>query len=111
MTKQLDVIYRSGALFPLIPLKGISEGERMSIIIHTAPVVEEAEDSGALDRAVAKMISRTPQEIEATRARLFSEMEPPRALPPGKTLEDIISGKWPGEESDEEVLQALEKLS
>ena len=32
-------------------------------------------------------------------------------MPPGKTLEDVISGKWPGDEPDEVVFAALEKLS
>ncbi len=68
-------------------------------------------DPDALERAVAQMINRTPEEIEQTRARLFQQMEPPRPLPPGQTLFDVICGKWPGDETDEEVLRALEKLS
>ena len=114
MTRQLEAIYKRGAFIPLTPLQGVFEGDKVQIsllnIVRAAPE-DEAEDPGALDRAVAKMMNRTPEEIEATRARLFSEMEPPRPLPPGKTLEDMISGKWPGDETDEEVLRALEKLS
>jgi predicted DNA-binding antitoxin AbrB/MazE fold protein len=91
MTKQLDVIYKGGAFFPLTPPQGISEGDKVQIsllnIIRATPE-EEAEDPGALERAVTRMMNRTPGEIEATRARLFSEMEPPRPLPPGMTLED-----------------------
>ena len=113
MIKQLDLVYKGGAFFPLSPLQGVFEGDKVQIsllnIVRAIP--EEAEDPGALDRAVAKMMNRTPEEVEATRARLFAEMEPPRPLPPGKTLEDMISGKWPGDETDEEVLRALERLS
>jgi hypothetical protein len=65
----------------------------------------------ALERVIAQMTNRTPEEVEETRARLFQEMEPPRPLPPGKTLADILYGQWPGDETDEEVLAALEKLS
>jgi hypothetical protein len=68
-------------------------------------------DPDALERAIAQMTNRTPEEVEETRARLFQEMEPPRPLPPGKTLADILSGQWPGDETDEEVLAALAKLS
>lgn len=68
-------------------------------------------DADALERAIAQMMNRTPEEIEETRARLFREMEPPHPLPPGKTLFDVIRGQWPGDESDEEVLTALAKLS
>jgi predicted DNA-binding antitoxin AbrB/MazE fold protein len=112
MTKQLDVIYKGGAFFPLSPLQGISEGDKVQIsLLNVIRAVPEEEDSGALERAVARMTSRTAEEIEATRARLFAEMELPTPLPPGKTLEDVISGKWPGDETDEEVRLALEKLS
>src|SRR5207249_699110 len=47
----------------------------------------------ALEEAVAALVNRTPEEIEQTRARLFQEMEPPRPLPEGKTLLDVISGQ------------------
>jgi putative addiction module CopG family antidote len=79
--------------------------------IPNAATEEEAEDPEALDRAMAKMMNRTPEEIEAARAQLFQASRPPRELPEGKTLEDMISGKWPGDETGEEVLRALEKLS
>src|SRR5262245_6109568 len=68
-------------------------------------------DLGALERAIAQMMNRTPEEVEETRARLFQEMEPTRPLPPGKTLFDVVWGQWPGDETDEEVLAALAKLS
>ena len=80
---------------------------------YTTSPTDEDGDFGldALERAIAQMMSRTPEEVEETRARLFQEMEPPRPLPPGKTLADILSGQWPGDETDEEVLAALAKLS
>jgi hypothetical protein len=68
-------------------------------------------DVDALELAIAQMMTRTPEEVEETRARLFQEMAPPRPLPPGKTLFDVVRGQWPGNESDEEVLTALAKLS
>ena len=71
----------------------------------------EAEDPEALNRAVARMMNRTPEEIEAARARLFQQSRPPREIPEGKTLEDMISGKWPGDETDEQIREALERLS
>jgi len=68
-------------------------------------------DPDALERAIARMMNRTPEEIEETRARLFQEMDPPRPLPPGKSLFDVVCGQWPGDETDEEVLTALARLS
>ena len=32
-------------------------------------------------------------------------------LPEGKTLEDVVVGMWPGDETDEEIFAALERLS
>lgn len=71
------------------------------------------DDDGAAPDALAraKLLSRTPEEIEQTRQRFFQEMETPRPLPEGKTLFDVICGKWPGDETDEEVFEALRKLS
>jgi hypothetical protein len=69
------------------------------------------EDPYALEHAIAKLLSRTPEEIEQTRARIFQEMEPPRPIPEGLTLYDVVCGQWPGDESDEEVFEALKILS
>lgn len=114
MSQQLEVIYKGGAFFPLTPLQGIFEGDKLKIsllkIVRPAEN-EEEEDPAALDRAVARMMNRTPEEIEATRARLFQQSRPPREIPEGKTLEDMICGKWPGDETDEQIFEALEKLS
>ena len=55
--------------------------------------------------------SRTPADIEETRRRLFSHSPQPRPIPDGKTLSDMVEGKWPGDETDEEVHAALERLS
>lgn len=71
----------------------------------------DTDDPAALVRAVAAMTNRTPEEIEAARARLFAKSRPPRPLPEGKTLQDVLSGQWPGDETDEEVYEALRKLS
>ena len=38
-------------------------------------------------------------------------LKPARPLPPGKTLDDVVRGSWPGDESDEEINRALEELS
>jgi hypothetical protein len=68
-------------------------------------------DPDVLQKAIAKLLNRTPAEVEAARARLFKASRPPRPLPEGKTLEDILVGQWPGDETDEQVYEALRKLS
>ena len=74
---------------------------------------EGGEDTGGntLEHAVAAMQNRTPEQIAATRARILALTPPPRPLPPGKTLEDVIVGKWPGDETDEQIQAALDELS
>ena len=67
-------------------------------------------DEGALDRAITQWTRRTPEQLEAARARALA-VQPAQALPPGKTLEDVFFGQWPGHESDEEIARALKHLS
>lgn len=112
MTQQLDVIYKGGAFFPLTPLEGIAEGDQVKIrLLKLIRATPEPEDPTALARAVTRLTNRAPTEVAATRARLFAAMEPPAPLPPGQTLEEVVSGQWPGEETDEEIRRALEQLS
>jgi hypothetical protein len=70
-----------------------------------------AQEETELDRAIARMKRRTPEEARAARQRLEEAIEPGRPLPPGTTLFDAVAGKWPGDESDEEVARALRELS
>lgn len=61
--------------------------------------------------AFAHALPRSPEEVAAARARVLQASPTPRTIPEGKTLEDMIMGQWPGEETDEQILNALEKLS
>jgi hypothetical protein len=63
-----------------------------------------------LDRAVAKLLGRTPEEKQHDREALDAAATPPRALAPGESALDAVFGKWPGKESDEQVRQALDDL-
>jgi hypothetical protein len=66
-------------------------------------------DPDALAKAIAKLLNQTPEEKAQARAELFAASRPPRPLPEGKTLGDVL--QWPGDETDEEVFEALRKLS
>ena len=63
------------------------------------------------EEALAHALNRTPEAIAQARARLLQASKAPRELPEGKTLEDVIMGQWPGDKTDEQILEALEKLS
>src|SRR5438876_8042872 len=79
-------------------------GHRVRVEILDQAKTDDDDDINphALEEAIAALVNRTPEEIEQTRQRLFQEMEPPRPLPEGKTLFDVICGQWPGDETDEE---------
>ena len=57
------------------------------------------------------MTHRTPEQIAEARARATAAYQPLRPVPSGKTLADIVSGKWPGDETDEQIQAALDELS
>lgn len=41
----------------------------------------------------------------------LADLKPRRLPPPGKTAMEMVKGKWPGDETDEEINKALEELS
>jgi hypothetical protein len=55
--------------------------------------------------------NRTAKELAADREEIFANSRPPRPLPPGKTLADVVEGTWPGDETDEEVQAFLDRIS
>ncbi len=72
---------------------------------------EAARNSCSLDAAIARLNGRTQEEVLATRQRLLDATPEPRPVPPGKTLEEVIMGQWPGDETDEQIAEALRRLS
>src|SRR5262245_24483142 len=56
-------------------------------------VPEDPEDPEALARAVAAMINRTPEQIEAAQELALKEFQSEREPPPGKTIFDVVCGK------------------
>jgi hypothetical protein len=73
-------------------------------------LADDDRDPHSLDRAIAKMKSRTPEERAAMRERVMKASPEPLPLPAGKTVFDIIP-RIRGKETDEEVLAALDRLS
>jgi predicted DNA-binding protein len=64
-----------------------------------------------LAEAIERMTQRTPEEKAAMEAEALERVRPGRPLPPGKTIFDVVWGKWPGDETDEQVEEALRRLS
>jgi len=84
---------------------GLSVGEWLRRL------AEKEAGTDPLDDAVRAYLNRTPEQIAAAREAVMRTALPPRPLPPGKTLEDVVVGMWPGDETDEEIFAALERLS
>ena len=56
-------------------------------------------------------VEPTPEQIAEAQTRAMDAYKPIRTVPPGKTLADIVSGKWPGDETDAQIEAALRELS
>lgn len=97
----IRAIFENGVFRPKEPVS-LPEGSEVSVV---------AGEPSALDLAVRRITNRTPEQVAADRARLLAKTPEPRPLPPGKSLADVIVGKWPGDETDEQVREALERLS
>jgi hypothetical protein len=80
-------------------------------VVSAEEAKRNLESNPALMEAIARMSNRTEEEVLADRARIMAKSRKPRPLPEGKTLDDVVRGKWPGDETDEEILKALEELS
>ena len=68
------------------------------------------ENPEALASAVSAMIERTPDQVKAAQEAALRDFPPERELPTGKTIFDVIP-RIRGNETDEQVLAALERLS
>lgn len=73
------------------------------------PILPQPEPE--LSEGVKRIINRTPEEKLAEREAAMKYVRKGRPLPPGKTFFEVIEGTWPGDETDEEVIRALEELS
>jgi hypothetical protein len=56
-------------------------------------------------------LQRSPEERAVIRARVLERVVPGRALPDGKTLEEVFVGALPDDEDDVMIAEAIQKLS
>ncbi len=90
---------------------GLHPGDQVTVQIEAGNGSKSINLPPALRKAVAAMTSRSSDEIAAARARAIETHQPIRTVPKGKTLADVISGQWPGDESDEQIEVALREIS
>lgn len=80
---------------------------RMTLTAETGD--DDAVES--LDSILLRMSNRSPEQVLAARESILAASTQPRDLPAGKTLYEVIMGTWPGTETDEQILEALDRLS
>ena len=103
----IQAIYQDGVFKPIEPVS-LPEGCE----VRVQPVAPaDLETLTPLERELAWLTNRTPEEIEVSRLEVLRKSRPARPLPEGKTLSDMVEGKWPGDETDEQIREALERLS
>ena len=94
---------------------GLHSGDTLQVQIETIRATEtqtpKEQEQTPLERAVYEMTSRTPEQLAQAQLRAMELYPPRRTPPPGKTLADMVSGKWPGDETEEQIQQALAELS
>lgn len=83
----------------------------LGLDVYIAQLIERTSPPTPLDQALQTLISRTPEQRSALRAQVMAASRPARPLPQGKSLEDMVVGSWPGDESDSLVTEALKELS
>lgn len=97
----IQAIFENGVFRPKEPVS-LPDGSEVSLHL---------DEPSALDAAARRLTGRTPEQVAADRARVLALSSPPRPLPPGKTLADVVVGQWPGDETDKQIRDALERLS
>ena len=70
-----------------------------------------AEAPDMLDRGLEWLTGRGADDVRAARQRILGASPPPRDLPAGKDLLDVVEGKWPGAETDAAIREALDRIS
>ena len=90
---------------------GIQPGDDVQVRVEAANNVGAPTLTTPLARARYEMAHRTPEQIAEAQARAMELYQPVRAVPPGKTVADVVSGQWPGDETDDEIDNALRELS
>lgn len=105
----IHAIYENGIFKPTEPV-ALPEACEVELRI-VSPLPEEP---SILEQELAwleGLKNRSEKELEEYGRRLDSLSPPPRPIPEGKTLSDMVEGRWPGDETDEQINEALKRLS
>jgi predicted DNA-binding antitoxin AbrB/MazE fold protein len=102
---KIHAVYRDGVFKPKEQVH-LSEGSEVTVELISFPAGTQP-----LDREVSWLVSRTSEDIQRSRQEIQNKSRPPVPLPEGRTLADVVEGQWPGDETDDQIRVALERLS
>jgi hypothetical protein len=89
-----------------------ARGDRTRLLHLLRDLADQAIlEEDPLDRALSEVRAELPREKLRRVAAARTLLRPGRPFPEGKNLDDLVFGKWPGGETDEEVRVALDRLS
>ncbi len=71
----------------------------------------DTEPPDMLSQGLEWLTRRGAEEVRAARERILGASPPPRDIPAGQTVLDVVEGKWPGTETDAEIRDALDRIS
>jgi len=113
--KKLMALAALKSVDPSSLVASLVEKELNNSELALAPVADAGQDDDidpdALNRAIAAIINRTPEQIKAAQEMALREFKAERELPEGaKNIFDVIP-VIRGNETDEQVAQALKDLS
>lgn len=63
---------------------------------------EDTQSTDMLGQGIEWLTGRGDEEVRAARERILATTPPPRDVPAGKTVLDVLEGQWPGIETDAE---------
>jgi hypothetical protein len=95
-------------------LQASKRGETLETFLRQLAEKEANSDSDApemLSQGLEWLTRRSAEDVRAARERIFGVAPPVREIPAGKTVLDLVEGKWPGTETDAEIHEALAKIS
>jgi len=90
---------------------GLHPGDEVQVQLVVTNGKNERPEATLLESVIYQMTHRTPEQIAQAQVQAMESYPPARAVPSGKTLADVVSGKWPGDETDAQIREALAELS
>jgi len=95
-------------------LRASQRGETLEAFLRELAEKEANNNTDTADllgQGLEWLTRRTLEDVRAARERILGASPPAREIPAGKTVLDMVEGKWPGTETDAEIQDALARIS